>query len=480
MDGSGQPQESRPAHPVNPPLPQDPRHKRRRIGGRLPACLPVGMAVRHGDGERGNVLLMILLFLIAAGVLTVGLLSSLLGEIQGGFSYRHGVQALAVAEGGIHYAVAKLNEAGGSAYPGETDRQMVHPAQGVLGVFDVTVRCSNGTIPGSPNPCAVAPQPNERIVTAIGYVPDKTRSLGRRTVVIVLRQAILTSLDFAVCGRDGVTLDRDTITRGNVGSNQNISLQGPPNTPGSLARTIAQTEPGGQPGNATAGGTVTCSGSCGPAYNQVAGVTTSSYRDSQGEPKVCPPLPEFTCSPAAAAAGDHLKQTNLTISAANANTVLRNVEMEANSTLTFATTSASEILTVQLNTLIVGRDSRVLVTGPGKVVLHLAGRMEIGQGSFFGVDGANAAINPGRFVLQSCSGDVGTDYAVEFHQTGGINAIILAPNGRVQLDQASLSNGAIQSRTVQFDRDTEFRYNTTGFAIGGGAFNTLTSWREQP
>ncbi|MDQ7840571.1 MAG: hypothetical protein RDU83_06020 [bacterium] len=414
---------------------------------------------------------MILLFLIAAGVLTVGLLSSLLGEIQGGFSYRHGVQALAVAEAGIHFAVARINETGGT-YPGESNRQMVHPTQGVLGVFDVEVRCSNGTVPGSPNPCAVAPQPNERIVSAIGFVPDRTRSLGRRTVVIVLRQAMLTSLDFAVCGRDGVTLDRDTDTYGNVGSNANISLLGPPTTPGSLARTYAY---GGQPGNATAGGTVTCSGSCGPVYNQVAGVTTEKYPGGQ----VCPPLPDFTCSPAAGASGD-LNQSNLTISAANANTVLRDVEMEANSTLTFATTSASEILTVHLNTLIVGRDSWVRVTGPGKIVLHMAGRMEIGQRTFFGVDGANDNIDPGRFVLQSCSSDVGTDYAVEFHQTGGINAIILAPNGRVQLDQASLSNGAIQSRSVQFDQATKFTYNTTGFAIGGGAFNTLTSWREQP
>jgi len=459
MDGSGKPQESRPAHAVNPPVPQDPRGRQRRTG----AC----------GNERGNVLLMILLFLISAGVLSVGLLSSLLGEIQGGFSYRHGVQALAVAEAGIHYAVARVNETGGT-YPGESNRQMVHPTQGVLGVFDVAVRCSDGTVPGSPDPCAVAPRPNERIVTATGFVPDSTRSLGRRTVVIVLRQAMLTDLDFAVCGRDGVTLDRDTITRGNVGSNQNIALFGPPKTPGSLARTAAY---GGQPGNATAGGTVTCSGSCGPPYSQVAGVTTSNYPGGQ----VCPVLPAFTCSPAAGASGDRLNQSNLTISAANANTVLRNVEMEANSTLTFATTSASEILTVHLNTLIVGKTSRVRVTGPGKVVLHMAGRMEIGQGTFFGVDEANANINPGRFVLQSCASDVAPDiYAVEFHQTGGINAIILAPNGRVQLDQASLSNGAIQSRTVQFDQDTQFSYNTTGFAIGGGAFNTLTSWREQP
>jgi hypothetical protein len=443
---------------VNPPIPQDLRRQRRRTG----AC----------GNERGNVLLVILLFLIAAGVLAVGLLSSLLGEIQGGFSYRHGVQALAVAEAGIHYAVARINETGGT-YPGEGDRPMVHPVQGTLGVFDVTVRCDDGTVPGNPYPCAVAPRPNERIVTATGYVPNRTRSLGRRTVVVVVRQAMLTSLDFAVCGRDGVTLDRDTDTYGNVGSNANISLQGPPNTPGSLARTYAY---GGQPGNATAGGTVTCSGSCGPLYNQVAGVTTSSYPGGQ----VCPVLPAFTCSPATAASGDRLNQSNLTISAANANTVLRNVTMGSNSTLAFATTSASEILTVHLNTLIVGQNSRVRVTGPGKVVLHMAGRMEIGQGTLFGVDGADDDINPGRFVLQSCSGDDGTDYAVEFHQTGGINAIILAPNGRVQLDQASLSNGAIQSRTVQFDRDTQFRYDTTGFAIGGGAFNTLTSWREQP
>ncbi len=459
MDGSGQSQEPRSAYALVPLAAPGVRPGQRRA------------AVR--GGERGNILLMILLFIVAAGVLTVGLLGSLMGEIQGGFSYRHGVKALAVAEAGIHYAVARINESGGSAYPGENGRQMTHPIQGALGVFDVAVRCSNGTVPGSPNPCAVAPQPNVRVITSTGFVPNSARALGRRTVVAVVRQAMLTSLDFAVCGRDGVTLDRDTSLYGNTGSNGNIALYGPPATPGSLARTYAY---GGQPGNAVAGGAVTCSGSCGPPYNQVAGTATSNYPGGE----VCPVLPAFTCSPATAASGDRLNQANLTISAANANTVLRNVTMGANSTLTFATTSASEILTVHLNTLIVGRDSRVRVTGPGKVVLHLAGRMEIGQRTLFGVDGANANIDPGRFVLQSCASDVGNDYAVEFNQTGAINAIILAPNGRVQLDQANLSNGAIQAQRVQFDRGTDFRYNDTGFAISGGAFNTLTSWREQP
>lgn len=195
---------------------------------------------------------------------------------------------------------------------------------------------------------------------------------------------------------------------------------------------------------------------------------------------MCPVLPAFTCAPATDVSGDRLNQTSLTISAAAGNTVLRHVQMEAASTLTFATTSANEILTVQMHTLTVGQSSRVRVTGPGKVVLHLAGRMEVAQGTLFGVDASDGDIAPGRLVLQSCAADAGTDYAVEFHQTGRINAIILAPNGRVQLDQASLSHGAIQARTVEFDRDTEFRYDASGFAISGGAFNTVVSWRERP
>jgi len=416
---------------------------------------------------------MVLLFLVATGILTTAMLDSLLGEIQGAVSYRQAVQALATAEAGVHYAVARINDTGGNAYAGETDRSVTHATQGQIGVFDVAVRCSDGTVPGNPNPCAGVPQPNARVITSTGFVPSKSTVLGRRTVVITVRQDGLTSLGFAVCGVNGVTFDRDVSTYGNVGSNQNITLSGPPNTPGALARTYAY---GGQAGDATAGGIVSCSASCGPSFNQVQGTTTSNYPGGQ----VCPVLPVFTCSPASGASGDRLNQNSLTISTALGNTVLRDVEMEAGSTLTFATASPSEILTVQMNTLVVGQSSRVRVTGGGKVVLHMAGRMEINQGTLFGVDAADADLAPGNLMVQSCSVDAGTDYAVEFHQTGRINAILFAPNGRVQLDQAALSRGAIQSSIVQFDRNTDYRYDTTGLSLAGGAFNVLTSWREQP
>ncbi len=430
-------------------------------------------AVIETRAERGNILLIVLLFLVAAGVLAAGLLSSLMGEIQGTVSYRHAVGALSTAEAGIHYAVARINATGGSTFTGEANQQINHPTQGRTGVFDVSVRCSDGTtLPAAPNPCAAAAQPNVRVITSTGYVPSKALSLGRRTVAAVIRQETLTSLDFAVCGRDGVTLDRDTNTYGSVGSNLNIALYGPPTTPGSLARTHVW---GAQRGDATAGGSVTCSGSCGPPYSQVAGVTTPNYPG-----QVCPELPPFFCSPSTESSGDRLRQTNLTISAAAGNTVLRNVQMEANSVLNFATTSDSEVLTVHMNTLIVGRNSRVRVTGPGKVLLYMAGRTEVGQGSLFGVNATDNNIPPGRLVMQSCASDSGTDYAIEFHQTGAINAVFFAPNGQVQLDQASLSSGAIHSRLVRFDQGTRFSYDTTGFAISAGKFNTLTSWRELP
>ncbi len=420
-------------------------------------------------GERGNVLLMILVLMVAAGVLTVAILSSLLGEIQGAFSYRYAVQALGAAEAGVHYAAARINGSGGSAYPGETDRVLTHPILGSVGLFDVAVRCMDGTTPANPGPCSGSPQPNARVVTSTGFVPSKALSLGRRTVVAIVRETLITSLNFAVCGMDGVTFARDVTTYGNIGSNQNIALQGP-------AGSYARTQPyGGQPGDATAAGTVTCSGSCGPPISQVAGTTTNNYPGGQ----VCPVLPAFTCNPGTT---DVImgSSATYTISAANGNTVLRDVQLGSSSTLTFATVSATEILSVQMNALIIGQLSRVRVIGPGRVDLHLAGRMQINQGTLFGVDAADANIPPGNFVVRSCSTDPLPGYALEFHQTGRINAILLAPNGRVQLDQASLSNGAIQSRTVQFDRNTDFRYNNTNLAIGSGVFNTLTSWREQP
>lgn len=447
MDHSGQSQKPRSAHAV---ISRHPLRFRRRTRG----------------GERGNALLMVLLFLMAAGVLTVAILDSLLGEIQGAISYRYAVQALGAAEAGVHYGTAMINGSGGSGYTGETDRVLTHPIQGQVGLFDVGVRCSDATVPANPNPCVGAPQPSVRVITSTGFVPTRALSLGRRTVVAVIRENVITSLDFAVCGIDGVTFDRDTVTRGNVGSNANISLLGPA---GSYARTLPLP---GQAGDATAGGIVTCSGSCGPPISQVAGTTTSNFPGGQ----VCPVLPAFSCNPGTT----DVTTSPLTISAANGNTSLRDVTLGSSSTLTFATTTVTEVLTVQMRNLTIGQLSRVRVTGPGRVVLHTAGPMQVNQGTLFGVDASDADIPPGNLLVRSCSADSGTDFAVEFHQTGAINAIILAPNGRVQLDRANLSNGAIQSRTVQFDQNTNFTYNNTNLAVGSGVFGTLTSWREQP
>lgn len=421
------------------------------------------------SGERGNTMVMVLVLMVAAGVLTVAVLNNLLGEIQGAFGYRHAVGALGAAEAGVHYAAARINDTGGVAYSGENDRILTHPTLGQVGVFDVAVRCFDGSVPAPVTGCAASPEPNTRVLTSTGFVPNKALSLGRRTVITMIRQNALTSLGFAVCGINGVTFDRNVALNGSVGSNANISLLGPA---GNRARTQAY---GGQAGDATAGGTVSCSGSCGAPEFQVAGTTTNNYPGGQ----VCPVLPSFTCTPGTL---DFIggSGTTYTISAANGNTSLRDVTLGSSSTLIFSTTSATEVLTVQIRQLIIGQLSRVRVLGPGKVDLHLAGRMEINQNTLFGVDGADANIAPGNFVIQSCATDVGTDYAVEFHQTGRINAIIFAPNGRVQLDQAALSNGAIQSSIVQFDRNTTFSYNTTGMSIAGGAYNVLTSWREQP
>lgn len=419
--------------------------------------------------ERGNTLIIVLVLLAAAGILTVAVLNNLMGEIQGGFSYQFAVRALSAAEAGVHYAAARINGSGGPAYTGEVDRALTHSVLGQRGVFDVAVRCYDGSLPTNPNPCAGSPQPSTRVLTATGFVPSKTVVLGRRTVIAMVRESQITQLDFAVCGIDGVTMDRDTTTQGSVGSNQSISLLGPG---GSAARIMAYA---GQPGDATAGGTVTCSQSCGAPDLQVAGTVTNNYPGGQ----VCPVLPPFTCTPGST---DMVggSGTTYTVSAALGNTSLRDVTLGSSSTLEFATTSSNEVLTVQMRTLIIGQSSRVRVTGPGRVSLHLAGRMEINQNTLFGVDAADADIAPGNLLVRSCATDAGADYAVEFHQTGRINAIILASNGTIQLDQAALSNGAIQSRWVQFDQNTDFRYNNTNLAINSGVFNTLTSWREQP
>src|SRR5262249_29202243 len=122
-------------------------------------------------------LVIILIITIIGGVL----MSSLLGELQGSYGYTQAVSAVSVAEAGLHWGGAKLT---GSftvteAYAGDLNQTLLSAGGQTAGVFDVTVKCADGTAV-SINGCAASP--NNRLIRAVGYVPSKTGALGQRTV----------------------------------------------------------------------------------------------------------------------------------------------------------------------------------------------------------------------------------------------------------------------------------------------------------
>src|SRR5262249_30254022 len=127
-------------------------------------------------------LVIILIITITGGIL----MASLLGEVQGGYGYTEAVGAVSVAEAGLHWGGTKLT---GSlpatvGYAGDLNQTLLAAGGQTAGVFDVTVRCADGSAVSTG--CAAAP--NNRLIRAVGYVPSKTGALGQRTVQAFVSQ----------------------------------------------------------------------------------------------------------------------------------------------------------------------------------------------------------------------------------------------------------------------------------------------------
>ncbi len=406
--------------------------------------------------------LLIILIITTTGAI---LLTSLFGEIQGESGYNQATGALALGEAGSHWAVNKMTGTSPvtEVYGGDSNQSVQGASGQSVGVFDVTVTCANGAAVSTGCPV----QPGQRLVRATGYVPSKTTALGQRTVQALVAQN--TFYNKTLCAYTNVNIDQGVTVQGDVGSEgmtiPDLSLQGPWSNPGRI-----QPAPGNvQPGNAYAVGTVSCSVGC---STQVAG----TVNQSQAPGTICPNRTQvsssYTCVPGSAT----LSGGPVTISSSNNS--LSTVTLGAGGTVTFQTAGPTDILTVNVGTITAGQNTWFIIQGGGYVQLNVASQLTVGQGSFFGVDGSGNVLPANHLVVRSCN--TGTPSpAIWFNQTGKLSAVIIAPYGNVQMDQAQNSQGAVLANNIQFDQGTTLAFDASASAIGFG-FNKLLSWQDVP
>jgi hypothetical protein len=311
-------------------------------------------------------------------------------------------------------------------------------------------------------------------------VPSKTGTLGKRTV-----QALVSQNSFynkTICAYQNVTFNQGVAIQGDVGSEgtavPDLSLQGPS---GSAAR-IQPAFVGGQPvqpGNAYAVSTVSCAQSC-PA--QVAG----TVNNNQPAGTVCPNIAQvwstYTCVP-----GITSPPPGGAITISSANNSLNNVTLGSGGSITFVTAGPTDVLTVNVNSISAGSNTQFIIQGnaqgAGIVVLNVKSQLTVGQGSFFGLSypvslSPLSLVPAGHLIVRSCNTGTPTP-AIWFNQSGGLSAVFIAPYGKVQMDQAQNSQGAILAQNVQLDQGTAFGFDASASAVGLG-FSKLVCWQDLP
>jgi hypothetical protein len=413
--------------------------------------------------QAGFVTLAAIVIIVVVGLVGTLLYTSLLGEVQGEIGTRQSVASLGVAEAGANWAGNKLQAGGALTYAGDTG-QTVQGADGAqVGVFDVTVTCTDGSAVST----GCLAQPNSRLISAVGYVPNKTLALGKRTIQMVLVDPFFSFINFAICGYNSVTLQPSTTVQGNVGSEGAAT---PDLTIGSGAQVQAG---GGLPGNAS----MVTTASCGGCSGQVAG----SVNPNQAAGTVCPNktnvVNSYSCTPGTTDWGGG----DLTINSGNSS--WRNLSFSGN-TLTFDTTGLSSPLVVQVNSISATGSNTVVIKGGGSVRLVVQGQVSFGPSSVFGRDFASGSlVNANRLEVESCSAiNTGSPYDIFFGPSGSISAVFVVPNGYMQINPSVTFQGAVLASNIKTQPSAGYAFDASAgnLGFGGQKFSKVTSWEDVP
>lgn len=241
-------------------------------------------------------------------------------------------------------------------------------------------------------------------------------------------------------------------------------------------------------GDASAGDNVTCSQGC---ANQVDGAVTENVRDVLCPaflPPPCNPDPTNGSVPAALSQTDAEAAANLVKEVSYGD-----LTVPAYGTLTIDTPTSypSAEFHIHVTSVDLGQRAKVVITGQGKVYLHVSGTFHLGQYSWFGVESPAADARlvwpADRVQLLSCAQDpsypaTGTA-SVRWDQQNRVAALVFAPNANILINQAGEFNGSLYGRYIHINQ-------ATGFIIDQGrginqeflkaAFQYVQRWYDNP
>lgn len=439
--------------------------------------------VRDGHGA---VMMYILLVMGLLTVVTTGVMLSISADLAAGVRQLQGVRVFNVAEGGVHYALGRLQTTGASSYVGET--VSITDGSTVLGSAVVSVGC----IDGQPLPCAGAYAAFRRVVST-GTLPV---SGPRRTIVAVVEGFPEGLTGHAVCAYSTVVINQGITIYGDVGSNDTISLLGPS---GNYSRVRADPPPpftndGYYTGSARASGDISCSVGCSV---QVQGTTTPFAPGP-----VCPTVTLPTFSPGTS---DQLVTTaGWTMDASTGYDWDEIIVAAAGgsggctgdtpfSDLRIETGLEGSTTVVNVRMLTMGRCGRLIILGAGQLDLRLGEltgqALVVGQYGRFGMRPTDTQDAPspapaGRVIVWVRSSAL-DPAAVQIDRASIIVGTFIVPYGRWDEDRlvgfTGNMYGAVLANTVDVDRDFVFTYDPT-VSIPGvtyGNFTRLRSWKDQ-
>jgi hypothetical protein len=333
-----------------------------------------------------------------------------------------------------------------------------------VGVFDVSVTCTDGSAVGT----GCSAQPNNRLITSTGYVPSKSLPLGKRQIQIVTQETVYQNMNFALCAYTLVTMQPSNTVQGNVGS------EGSATPDLVMAPGAAVQAGGGLPGNIT----MVTTANCGACPGQVAG----SVNPNAAAGTVCPNKTNvanaYTCAPGSTdwAGGD------LTINSANAS--WRNITLVSNK-MTFDTTGLTAPLVVQVNSINAsGPNNSFVIKGGGRVQLIVNGTTTVGSSSTFGADATTGSlVNSSNMLMESCSSiNTGVPFDIFFGPKGAISGVFVDPNGFIQLNPMNTFQGSVLAGTIQMQPKAGYAYDSSAqnIGFGNGVFTKLVSWQDVP
>src|SRR3990170_3166585 len=434
----------------------------------------------------GAVMMYILLVMGLVTVVTIGVMRFIAADLSAGIRQLQAVRVFNVAEAGVHYALAELQQSGADIYQGRTIT--IDDGGTVLGTATVTVGC----LDGQPLPCSGANAPYRRIVS-VGTLPV---SGPTRTLVVTVEGFPQGTTGYAICGYTSVLINQGITVYGDVAANGTISLLGPASNP---ARVRADPPPpytnnGYYTGSAKATGAITCSQGC---ANQVQGATTP-FAPSPICPAVA--LPTFSPGPddmTVTTAGWTMDATTgydwdeITLNAAGASGGCTGGTPFTD--LRIQTGPAGTTTVVNIRRLTMGRCGRLMLLGEGKVDLRigeeLGQALVIGQYGRFGMLPTDTGNDPqpapaGRLLVRARS-SAHEPAAVQIDRASIVVGTFLVPNGEWDEDRAvgyvGKMYGAVLADTVDVDRDFMFTYDPTAEIAPPtySNFTLLRSWKDQ-